>query len=245
MRSVLAVILLSFCASRVLAGEIRVAVASNFMPTAKQLARQFEADSGHSIKLASGSTGKLYAQIRNGAPFEAFFAADVKRPELLEQQGSALPGSRFTYAVGKLVLWSPRADLVDQEGEVLKSGDFRFLALANPRLAPYGRAAEQVLRKLERWHGLQQRLVRGENIGQTFQFVKSGNAALGFVARSQLHRSGKPIQGSVWEVPQTLYQPLQQQAVLLKQNDAAQAFLDFVRSDQGRQIIRQSGYDTP
>ncbi|RTZ61174.1 MAG: molybdate ABC transporter substrate-binding protein [Gammaproteobacteria bacterium] len=245
MRSVLSAILLTFYTSFAMAGEIHVAVASNFLPAAKQLAREFAEKTGHQVTLAGGSTGKLYAQITHGAPFEAFFAADEKRPKLLEQQGVALPGSRFTYAIGRLVLWSPRTALVDPQGEVLKSGDFRHLALANPKLAPYGRAAEQVLRKLKRWDALQERLVRGENIGQTCQFVKSGNAALGFVARSQLRQPGTAAPGSIWEVPQALYDPLLQQAVLLKQNDAAQAFLAFVRSEAGRKIIRQSGYDTP
>ena len=227
------------------AEEIRVAVASNFIGAAKSIAEQFQARTDHIVTLISGSTGKHYAQIRNGAPFDVFFAADARRPELLEQEGLALPGSRFTYAVGRLVLWSPLEGLVDPEGEVLGEGDFRHLAIANPKLAPYGKAAWEVLQARGLWRGLQGRVVRGENIGQTFQFVVSGNAELGFVALSQLQRPGHSAAGSFWLLPQALYAPIRQQALLLSSNQAAQDFMDFVKNTESRAIIRAHGYDTP
>ena len=227
------------------AEEIRVAVASNFADVIKILSAQFEAATGHKVTLIYGSTGKHYAQIRNGAPFDAFFAADIKRPELLEKAGFALPGSRFTYARGKVVLWSPRAGYIDAEGEVLAKGAFTYLAIANPGLAPYGKAAEEVLRARGLWDELSTRVVRGENIGQAFQFVKSGNAELGFLAYSQVRRPGHPVEGSWWEVPQALYTPVDQQAVLLKENEVARAFLSFVKSDESRALVRKFGYATP
>jgi molybdate transport system substrate-binding protein len=227
----------------VCANEIRIAVASNFIDAARQLASGFETESGHHVVLISGATGKLYAQIRNGAPFDAFFAADVERPRLLEQESRIVAGSRFTYAIGKLILWSPRADLVDPQGQVLHSDHFRFLAVANPLLAPYGRAARQVLEHLGLQDTLRRRMVRGENIGQTFQFVKSGNAQLGFVATSQIHRDGNG--GSSWKPPRTLYDPIEQQAVLLRENPATQDFLDYVRSSKAQKVIRSLGYDVP
>ncbi len=226
------------------AEEIRVAVASNFNSAIKEIAGRFERETPHDITLVFGSTGKLYAQIRNGAPFDAFFAADAKRPRLLEEAGLGQPGSRFTYAVGRLALWSPKTAYVDGEGKVLEEGNFRHLALANPRLAPYGRAAREVLERRGRWLSLRDRMVRGENIGQTFQFVKSGNAELGFVAWSQVKRPGQAMTGSWWEVPQTLYSPIEQQAVLLQDKPAARAFLAFVRGRDAAEIIRAYGYGT-
>jgi molybdate transport system substrate-binding protein len=225
------------------ADEIHVAVASNFTDVIKILAARFEADTDHSITLISGSTGKHYAQIKNGAPFDAFFAADVERPKRLEAEGVAKPGSRFTYAMGKIVLWSPKADYVDETGQVLKQQTFHHLAIANPKLAPYGQAAQAVLQTQGLWASLQGRLVLGENIGQTFQFIKSGNAELGFVAYAQVKRLGHG--GSLWMVPQSLYAPIEQQAVLLKENEVAQAFLSFVKNDTARKIIHKFGYDTP
>ena len=231
--------------SYALAGEIRVAVASNFSNAMVAIADQFETETGHTVKLSFGSTGKHYAQIVNGAPFDAFFAADVKRPELLEKEGLGMAGSRFTYAVGKLILWSPEPDLVDPHADILKQGTFRHLAIANPKLAPYGVAARQVLQSLELWQDMQGRLVRGENIGQAFQFVASGNAELGFVARSQLKYPGQEATGSAWEVPQSLYDPIEQQAVLLNDKQAARAFMSFVHSDSAIRIIRAHGYEIP
>lgn len=227
------------------ADEIRVAVASNFAGAAREIASRFEQETGHRVVVASGATGKHYAQITNGAPFDVFLAADAERPELLESSGIALPGSRFTYALGELVLWSPRSGYVDPDGQVLDTGDFRRLAIANPKIAPYGRAAREVLTAAGLWEDLQPRLVRGENIAQTFQFVGSGNAELGFVARSQLQRPGRAIHGSWWKVPQSLYAPIVQQAVVLADDAAARAFADYLRSAEARKIIRDSGYGLP
>jgi molybdate transport system substrate-binding protein len=227
-----------------MADEIRVAVASNFAHTIKTISERFETDTGHKLVLSFGSTGKHYTQISNGAPFDVFFAADDVRPELLEEDGVALPGSRFTYAVGKLVLWSSRPDYVDSGGEVLMHGEFRHLSIANPKFAPYGRAAREVLQARGLWGDLPGRVVRGENVAQAFQFVESGNAELGFVALSQVVRSDQTIGGSFWEVPQALYAPIEQQAVLLRDSDAARALLMFVRSDEVLKIIRDHGYGT-
>ncbi len=239
------VVLMTLAAGNVTAEEIRVVVASNFTDALREIAGRFEMKTQHKVSVISGSTGKHYAQISNGAPFDVFFAADVKRPELLEQQGLALPGSRFTYAVGKIVLWSPDPDYIDTSANVLKQGKFNHLSIANPKLAPYGRAAQQVLKKLGLWNKLQGRMVRGENIGQAFQFVKSGNARLGFVAFSQIKKPDNAIEGSFWQVPESLYDPIDQQAVLIKDNEAARAFLDFVRQDEALQIIRSFGYGVP
>ena len=225
--------------------EIHIAVASNFSDTMKDIARRFEAKSGHKVILAFGSTGKLYTQIKHGAPFDAFFAADIKRPRLLEEEGVAQADSRFTYAVGKVVLWSPKPDVVDANGRVLKTGNFRYLAMANPKLAPYGKAAEQVMRKRGVWEALQDRLVKGENIGQAFQFVYSGNAELGFVAYSQVKSLKNSNMGSLWVPPQSLYSVIEQQAVLLNDNATAKEFLAFTKAKEAQKIIQKYGYDTP
>ena len=229
------------------ADEIRVAVASNFADAVKAAVDVFEKKTGHRVILIFGSTGKHYAQIRNGAPFEAFFAADARRPALLETEGVARPGSRFTYAVGKVVLWSPDPDLIDADAGagVLADGGFRHLAMANPKLAPYGKAAEEVMRKKGVWDDLRTRTVRGENIGQAFQFVKSGNAELGFVALSQIRKPGMAIPGSFWRPPQALYTPIVQQAVLLKANPPARQFLAFMQEDAAVKIIERYGYEVP
>ncbi|MCP4078217.1 MAG: molybdate ABC transporter substrate-binding protein [Gammaproteobacteria bacterium] len=239
------IVLLFITVSPVYAGVIRVAVASNFANTLKQISASFEKETGHQVKLSVGSTGKHYAQIKNAAPFDVFFAADARRPELLDKQGLAIAGSRFTYARGKLILWSPDQNLVDTGGLVLNSEDFDFLAVANPKLAPYGKAAQQVLRKRGLWKPLRQRMVRGENIGQTFQFVKSGNAQLGFIAASQVFEDGVIKKGSSWQVPEEDYSAINQQAVLLNNNEIAQAFVAYLRSDEMLKIIRNSGYETP
>jgi len=238
-------VLLTLGTGNVTAEEIRVVAASNFTGAIREIAGRFEMKTQHKVSVISGSTGKHYAQISNGAPFDVFFAADVKRPELLEKKGLALPGSRFTYAVGKIVLWSPDPDYIDTSANVLKQGNFNHLSIANPKLAPYGRAAQQVLKKLGLWNKLQGRMVRGENVGQAFQFVKSGNARLGFVAFSQIKKPDNAIEGSFWQVPESLYDPIDQQAVLIKDNEAARAFLDFVRQDEALQIIRNFGYGVP
>ena len=224
------------------ADEIRVAVATNFSATMDALVALFEHESEHTVVLSAGSTGNHYAQIRNGAPFDAFFAADAERPTLLDQQGIAVAGSRFKYAVGRLVLWSPRPNFVDDDGRVLQSGDFRFLALANPDLAPYGAAAREVLLARDLWSSLQSKLVRGQDIGQTYSFVYTGNAELGFVAYSQLKQPGEEIVGSYWLVPESLHQPIEQEAVLLRDVPAARELVEFVKTPAAREVIRSYGY---
>jgi molybdate transport system substrate-binding protein len=229
---------------QVLATDIRIAVASNFSRAMKAAADAFETNSGHQVTLAFGSTGKQYAQIKNGAPFDAFFAADTQRPERLEEEGLTIPGSRFTYALGKLVLWSPTPSYVDSQGNILQRGGFRYLAMANPALAPYGVAAREVLQARNLWDELEGHLVRGENISQAFQFVASGNAQLGFVAWSQIKQPGDDVEGSFWDVPAGLYTPIEQQAVLLHDSEAGRAFMAFMRSEEAVGIIRDHGYQT-
>ncbi len=237
--------IMALSAGQAIAEEIRVAVASNFADAIKTITQQFEANTGHKITLSFGSTGKHYAQIKNGAPFHVFFAADTKRPKLLDKEGLIIPGSRFTYAVGKIVLWSPQVGMVDEEADALKQGKFNHLAIANPKLAPYGKAAQEVLKTKGLWNELRGKMVRGENIGHTFQFVKSGNAELGFVAYSQVKRPGQTITGSIWEVPQNLYSPIAQQAVILKDTEGTQKFMQFIRSKQALDIIEGYGYGIP
>lgn len=228
------------------AEEVRVAVATNFLATLKEIVINFERDTGHTAIISSGSSGKLYAQIRNGAPFDVFFSADAKRPKLMEDEGLAVQGSRFTYAVGRLTLWSPDSSLIKDDGEtVLERGGFNRLAMANPKTAPYGTAAKSTLQALGLWNQLEERIVRGENIGQTFQFVYSQNAQLGFVAMSQVLDPKINGAGSRWDVPENLYDPLRQQAVLLtrrKNNSAAKAFLGYVKSSKAQTIIERFGY---
>lgn len=242
--AVLLLTLLCGSASAV-AVELRIAVATNFSRTATVLAKQFEQQTGHTVRLAFGSTGKHYAQIKHGAPFDIFFAADERRPALLEKEGIAVPGSRFTYAQGKLVLWSPDKNRVDANGDVLASDNFRKLAIANPKLAPYGFAAREILQARGLWEKLQPRLVRGENIGQTFQFVRTNNAQLGFVAAAQVLSSNKDVDGSYWTPPQLLYTPIIQQAVLVKDTPSAWGFIQFIKSEASRSVIQASGYLTP
>ena len=224
-----------------IAGEARIAVASNFTNAIKAIAQQFQKKSGDKIILIFGATGRFYAQIMNGAPFDAYFSADTRRPALLEQQGIALAGSRFTYAEGKIVLYSPKFTYVD--ASVLKKRAYHYLAIANPKLAPYGAAAKQVLESFGLWNSMRYQLVRGENIGQAYQFVVSGNAELGFVALSQITSPGLVLSGSYWEVPSSLYRPIKQQAVLLSHNPVAKAFITFVQSDEAKAIIQDFGYD--
>jgi molybdate transport system substrate-binding protein len=222
-----------------------IAVAANFMAPMQQMLPAFEAATGHKLQLSSGSTGKFYAQIKNGAPFDVLLAADDETPIKLEQEGAAVAGSRFSYAIGKLVLWSASVDGVDAKGEVLRQGKFSHLAIANPKLAPYGRAAQESLQALGLWDGLQGKLVTGENIAQTQQFVASGNAQLGLLALSQVWRDGRLSSGSAWLVPEKLHAPIRQDAVLLlkgKDNPAAQALLSYLRSDAAKAVLRSYGY---
>lgn len=224
------------------AEEIRVAVATNFAETMQALVAEFEANSDHEVLLSSGATGSHYAQIKNGAPFDAFFAADAERPRLLEDEGVAVAGSRFRYAVGRLMLWSPRAEYVDADGRVLETGDFRHLAIANPELAPYGAAAREVLTARGLWETLEPRLVRGQDIGQTYSFVHTGNAELGFVAYAQLVKPGDAVAGSYWLVPESLHAPIEQEAVLLRDAPAVRELIEFVKSPAARAIIESYGY---
>jgi molybdate transport system substrate-binding protein len=227
------------------ATELKVAVAANFAQTLKEISIVFEKDTGHKLAITQGSTGKLYAQISQGAPFEVFLSADDETPEKLVTEGKAINGTRFTYAIGRLALWSPKPDLVDEGGQVLKTDKFRFLAIANARVAPYGRAAVQVMQKLGVLASIEPRVVQGESITQTFQFVSTGNAQLGFVALSQISENGKIKSGSAWIVPENMHEQLRQDAVLLnpgKDSAAATALLNFLKSDKAKKIIAAHGY---
>ncbi len=227
------------------ADELRVAVASNFAPALEQLAEEFAAQSGHHLVLITGATGQQYAQIINGAPFAMFLSADSERPKQLEAEGHAVAGSRFTYAIGKLVLWSADPTLVDANGDILEKGNFRHLAIANPALAPFGLAAKQVLETRKLWEQLQTRIVQGENITQTLQFVQTGNAELGFIAYSQWLQLGTEQKGSVWKVPAELHAPIIQQGIILKDSEAARAFAAFIQSASSRKHIVAQGYELP
>jgi molybdate transport system substrate-binding protein len=239
---VVALVVASTWGRGAVADEIRIAVATNFAETMSALVALFEQSSEHTVLISAGSTGNHYAQIRNGAPFEAFFSADAERPTLLERQGVAVAGSRFRYAVGRLVLWSPRASFVDADGRVLEGGGFRFLAIANPELAPYGAAAREVLVARNLWSSLQPKLVQGQDIGQAYSFVYTGNAELGFVAYSQLKKPAAEVVGSYWLVPENLHRPIAQEAVLLRDVPAARELVELVKSPAGREIIRSYGY---
>jgi len=223
-----------------------VAVAANFKEVAADLQAAFEQDGKHTLTITAGSTGKLYAQIKNGAPFDILLAADQQRPQLLEAEGDAVPGSRFTYAVGQIALWSPNPQRIAADGlDTLKAGDFDNLAIANPDLAPYGLAAQQSLQHYGLWDALSGKIVMGQNIGQTFAMVATENAQLGFVSKSYVLSPGNDKPGSRWDVPAQAHDPIRQDAVLLKraaENPAARAFADFLRSDQARAVIKRFGY---
>ena len=228
---------------------VRVAVASNFAGTMRDVVDAFEIATGDTVTLSPASTGKLFAQIRNGAPFDVFLAADTVRPEALEASGHAIAGTRFTYAVGRLVLWSADRDLVDRHCRDALMQDSRGrLAIANPRTAPYGLAAEEVLAALDESGALQDRLVVGENVGQTLQFAATGNARFAFVSAAQLYGRLADVPGCRWEVPGELHGPVEQQAVLLNKaadNPSARALLEFMQSEQGRRLIEKRGYTVP
>ena len=231
------------------ADQVHVAVAANFADCLEQLGVIYEESTGHELVISRGSTGKHFAQIKAGAPFDVFFAADSERPAILEADGLTVPGSRFTYAVGGLVLWIPRGGPRSSQGivEALKSPDFRHLAIANPRLAPYGLAAKQTLISLGIWDELEPRLVMGQSVGQTWQFVATGNAQLGLVARSQFAAS-KDSSGIWWNIDADLHDPIEQQAVLMlsaAEYAAARKLMDFVRGPEARLIIETYGYTVP
>lgn len=228
------------------AGEVSVAVAANFAAPMQKIAAAFEQETGHKATLSVGSTGRFYAQIKNGAPFQILLAADDETPAKLESEGLGVVGTRFTYAIGKLVLWSKQPNLVDDKGEVLKAGRFDKIALADPRLAPYGAAAIETLTKLGILESLKPKFVQGANIAQTFQFVATENAQLGFVALSQVFAEGRITQGSAWRVPDHLYTPIRQDAQVLtagKTNPVTTALMQYLRADKARAIIRSYGYE--
>lgn len=228
------------------AAEVNVAVAANFTAPMKVIAAEFEKDTGHKANLSFASTGKFYAQIKNGAPFQILLSADDETPARMEAEGLGVPGSRFTYAIGTLVLWSAKPGLVDADAGVLRSGNYNKLAIANPRLAPYGKAAEEVLAGMGLLAGARAKFVMGENIAQTYQFVSTGNADIGFVALSQVMKDSKVASGSAWIVPGRLHTPIRQDALILSSgrgNVAASALLDYLKSDKARAIIRAYGYE--
>jgi molybdate transport system substrate-binding protein len=227
------------------ADEVQVAVAANFTAPMQKIAAEFEKDTGHKVIPSFGSTGKFYAQIKNGAPFEVLLAADDETPVKMEKEGSAVAGTHFTYAIGKLVLWSPKPGYVDNKGEVLKSGSFQHLALANPKLAPYGAAAIEMLTKTGLLPKVQDKLVQAENIAQAYQFTSTGNAELGFVALSQVIKEGK-VEGSYWLVTPSLYTQIRQDAVVLekgKDKPAAAALIKYLKGDKAKAVIKSFGYD--
>jgi molybdate transport system substrate-binding protein len=234
---------LAWCTAH--ADQVQVAVAANFSATAQRIAADFERATGHQARLIAGSTGKLYAQIKNGAPFDVLLAADDTTPAKLADEGLAVAESHFTYALGRLVLWSARPEAIADGEQVLRDGRFDHLSMANPKLAPYGAAAAAVMAARDLSKALKPKLVEGENIAQAYQFVASGNAELGFVALSQVMRDGSIAEGSAWVVPEILYPPIRQDAVLLargKDTPAATAWLAYLRGDAARAVIGSFGY---
>ena len=247
MKPLFSALIFSLCTAFAHADETQIAVAANFAAPVQKIAAEFEKQTGgqHRAIIITGSTGKFYAQIVNGAPFDILLAADDETPAKLEKEGHAVVGSRYTYAIGKLVLWSTKSAIVDANADVLKRGGFDHLSIANPKVAPYGAAAVETMKALGVYEGLQSKLVMGENIAQTHQFVATGNAPLGFVALSQVLKDGK-IEGSYWIVHEKFYSPIRQDAALLnkgKDNKAAAAFLDYLKkSPKAKEIILGYGY---
>ena len=227
------------------ADEVQVAVAANFTAPIQAIASDFEKDTGHKLIAAYGATGQFYTQIKNGAPFEVFLAADDSTPEKLETEGDIVPGSRFTYAIGTLALWSAKDGYVDDAGKVLEKNQFKHLSIANPKAAPYGLAATQVLAKLGLTDKVKDKIVEGQNITQAYQFVSTGNAELGFVALSQIFKDGKVSHGSAWIIPETMHDPIKQDAVILKKgenNPAAKALTEYLKGPKAEAIIKSYGY---
>jgi molybdate transport system substrate-binding protein len=248
MFSIRALLLATLTITTAHADEIMVAVASNFTGPMQVISVLFERDTGHKASLAFGSTGKFYAQIVNGAPFEVLLAADDETPARLIKEGAGVAGTSFTYAIGKLVLWSADPKRVDAKGKILRNGGFRHLAVANPKTAPYGTAAVQTMTKLGVFETLKPTFVQGENIGQTHQFVATGAAELGFVAYSQVIKNGQIGSGSGWLVPGNLHEPIRQDAILLakgKDKPAAIALLNYLKSGTAQTVIKSFGYDLP
>ncbi|WP_373568787.1 molybdate ABC transporter substrate-binding protein [Pseudomonas sp. efr-133-TYG-103a] len=227
------------------ADEVQVAVAANFTAPIQAIARDFEKDTGHKLVASFGATGQFYTQIKNGAPFEVFLAADDTTPARLESENEIVKGSRFTYAVGTLALWSAKEGYVDDKGQVLKDNAYQHLSIANPKAAPYGLAATQVLDKLGLTATTQAKIVEGQSIAQAYQFVQTGNAELGFVALSQVFKDGKLTSGSAWIVPADLHEPIKQDAVILnkgKDNAAAKALMDYLKGPKAAAVIKSFGY---
>lgn len=235
---------LTLLSHQTVADEVKIAVAANFTDATREIAPLFEKTTGHTTRISFGSTGKLYSQIEHGAPFEVFLAADTKRPIKAENEGLAVSGSRFVYAKGKLALWSAKPDLFEDGEAFLKAGAFDHLALANPKTAPYGLAAVEVMQHLGVLEPLTAKLVKGDSISQTFQFVTTGNAEAGFVALAQI-KGWQGETGTLWEIPADYYAPIDQAAVLLQKgqdNPAAKAYLEFLKSDAAREVIKRFGY---
>lgn len=227
------------------ADEVQVAVAANFSAPIQAIAADFEKDTGHTLVAAYGATGQFYTQIKNGAPFEVFLSADDSTPQKLENEGDIVKGSRFTYAIGTLALWSAKAGYVDAKGQVLADNQYQHLSIANPKTAPYGLAATQVLAKLGLSDMAKAKIVEGQNITQAYQFVSTGNAQIGFVALSQIYKDGKVTGGSAWIVPGDLHDPIKQDAVILnkgKDNPAAKALVDYLKGPKAAAVIKSYGY---
>ena len=236
---------LAAIASPAMAADVHVAVAANFTAPVQAIAAEFEKDTGNKVVASFGATGQFYAQIKNGAPFEVFLAADDSTPAKLEAEKTIVPGSRFTYATGKLALWSAKEGYVDDKGEVLKKNEYAHLSLANPKTAPYGLAATQVLANLNLTQAVASKLVEGQNISQAYQFISTGNAELGFVALSQIYKDGKISGGSAWIVPGELHDPIKQDAVILdkgKDNPVARQFVDYLKGPKAAAVIKAYGY---
>lgn len=241
----LATLLAVFALGNAQADEVQVAVAANFTAPIQAIAADFEKDTGHKLIAAYGATGQFYTQIKNGAPFEVFLAADDSTPARLEKEGDIAPGSRFTYAIGTLALWSAKDGYVDASGKVLKDNQYQHLSIADPKTAPYGLAATQVLAKLGLTDKVKDKLVTGQNITQAFQFISTGNAELGFVALSQIYKDGKVTSGSAWIVPADMHESIKQDAVLLtkgKDNAAAKALMDYLKGPKAAAVIKSYGY---
>lgn len=246
MKKLFSLLLLAGLVAPAFADEVKVAVAANFTAPIQKIALEFEKDTGHKALVSTGATGAFYAQIKNGAPFEVFLSADDETPAKLEAEGMGVKGSRFTYAVGKLVLWSAKPGFVDARGDVLKKGDFNKLSLANPKTAPYGSAALEVMKKLGVLDAVQPKIVQGENISQAFQFVSTGNAEIGFVALSQVWQDGALKSGSAWIVPADQHSPIRQDAILLAKGEgkpAAAALLKYLQGNKARAVIKSYGYE--
>ncbi|MGE1172906.1 molybdate ABC transporter substrate-binding protein [Pseudomonas sp. BW7P1] len=241
----LASLIAVFAMGAVQADEVQVAVAANFTAPIQAIAADFEKDTGHKLVAAYGATGQFYTQIKNGAPFEVFLSADDTTPEKLEKEGDTVKGSRFTYAIGTLALWSAKEGYVDPKGDVLKKNQYQHLSIANPKAAPYGLAATQVLEKLKLTEATKTKIVEGQNITQAYQFVSTGNAELGFVALSQIYKDGKVASGSAWIVPASMHDPIKQDAVILnkgKDNAAAKALVDYLKGPKAAEVIKSYGY---